>query len=204
MKAYAIDGAWRPLTRGECEPCATCQAFADGDLVVADASGALPCGHRVAEHANHCRPCPWVSCRHHLLIEIARGKPQVNGVGKKRDARPTSIRLNRENPDGQLGRRPGLCGPEPAEIVRAWIRDAVEHLEHMPQTCTLDVADANPDGLRLTEIADRLGVTSESIREDDHLFGARLREGMRDYEDHVPADLEGNLSRATSRSSRSR
>lgn len=138
------------------------------------------------------RPCPWVSCRHHLLLEIASGKP-IDGV---RDARPTSIRLNRALEAGLLGRRPGLAAVAPAEIVRAWIRDAVEHLDAMEYTCALDVADDHPDGYPLVGVAELLGVTTAAIKEEVGPAGTQLRAGLDDWRDHVPADHIGNLGRA--------
>jgi hypothetical protein len=74
----------RPRTRRECEPCAVCQAYADrvreeyqphrapqrpagGGLEV------LPCGHRAQDALNHCRPCPFVGCEHHLYLDVEDG-----------------------------------------------------------------------------------------------------------------------------------
>lgn len=142
------------------------------------------------------RPCPWASCRHHLLLEIAYAKPRIDAQGNVRDTRPTTIRINRESPDGHVGRRPGLRAQAPAEVTRAFVRDAVEHLEAMPYTCALDVVDEHPDGLQLTEIGDLLGVTCESIR-DASVTGnpEAAREGLIDFEHHEPADRRGNLAR---------
>jgi len=73
----------------------------------------------------------------------------------------------------------------------------------MPNTCTIDVTNDNPDGVKLVDIATMLGVTSESLRQEGFsaldgedgspvkLVGnaARiLREGLSEYEDHVPDD----------------
>lgn len=144
------------------------------------------------------RPCPWVSCRHHLLLEISHGKPRTNADGTKRDARPTTIRLNRDEGDGRLGRRAGLLAQCGAEVARAFIRDAVEHLEHMPETCALDVADKHPDGIEISGVAMLLGVTAEAIASGETI-PEEVREGLRDYEDHVPADHESNLARIGAR-----
>lgn len=191
----AFEIAARPRTRGDCEPCAVCQAFADGDAVLPRDGGSLPCGHYVASHANHCRPCPWVGCRHHALIEIAYAKPRIGINGRPRDARPTSIRLNRETSDGHLGRRPGLRAQDPVDVVQRWMDGAIEQLETMPQTCTLDVADAHADGLQLTEVAELFGVTSESIRQEE-MSSRKLRDGLSEYEDHAPSDHMSALARA--------
>lgn len=184
--------AERPRRRLDCEPCKVCQAYADGEPVVSY-GGVLPCGHDVSQHANHCRPCPWVSCRHHALIEIAQAKPRKDRNGRARDARPTSIRLNRETP-GQVGRRAGLHAQDPADVVQRWIENAVDHLEAMPESCTLDVADAHPDGLQLTEVADLLGVTNEALRQEE-LAVRKMRRGLDEYRDHVPGDHMSALAR---------
>lgn len=133
------------------------------------------------------RPCPWVGCRHHLLIEVAHAKPRAG-----RDARPTSIRLNRAPEPGVLGRRPGLHAKDPTEVVQRWIGDAIEHLERMEHTCSLDVAE---QGASLVEVARMLGVTTASIKEEVGPAGDELRLGLKDYEDHAPTDHVSALGR---------
>ena len=146
------------------------------------------------------RPCPWVSCRHHLLLEIAAARPAINDDGSKRDARPTTIRLNRYIEAGQLGRRPGLSASDPAEVVRAWIRDAVQHLEHMEWSCALDVTDAHDDGYPLVSVARLLGVITAAIKEEVGPAGRTMRRVLAEYADHVPVDHTGLLARAQERS----
>lgn len=61
----------RPRTRGECQPCAICEAFqASGIAAAAEPHRLLACGHRADQAANHCRPCPWVGCSKHLALDI--------------------------------------------------------------------------------------------------------------------------------------
>lgn len=86
---------------------------------------------------NEARPCPWVGCRHHLLLEVALGE------GERKRAK--SLRLNRRNSTG--GRRAGLRSSAAEQLVRAWIDDALELLTRMRYTCALDVVEAFPDGL---------------------------------------------------------
>lgn len=64
----------RPVTRGDCAPCASCQAYVDG------LSNALTCDHEWPAMFAHSRPCPYVSCRHHMAIEINEitGKMKLN------------------------------------------------------------------------------------------------------------------------------
>ena len=75
------------------------------------------------------RPCPFVSCRYHLYLDVStKGKIKVN---------------------------PLVCGIE--EIDQA--------LTILPDTCAIDVANRNPDGITLEQIGNRLGVTRERIRQ---------------------------------------
>jgi hypothetical protein len=107
------------------------------------------------------RPCPWVSCRHHLLLEVAASKGG-------RDVRPTSLRLNRP-PSGQgqaTGRRSGLASSAAQGLVEQWIDDAVEQLAGMRHTCALDVADEYPDGLTERSVGLVLGVTEKAAHAD--------------------------------------
>lgn len=100
------------------------------------------------------RPCPWVGCRHHLLLEVASAK-----VEDRKDPRATTMRLNAADPvHVRTGRRPGLSSSAAALLVRTWIDDAVELLPRLRYTCALDVADDYPDGLAAHSIGMLLGV----------------------------------------------
>ena len=63
------------------------------------------------------RPCPWVGCRHHLLLTVA-------GNG--------GLRINRPSP----GRRRTLTPGSADDLVALWIDDAVEALSVMGDTCS--------------------------------------------------------------------
>lgn len=81
-----------------------------------------------------------------------------------RDARATTIRLNKAalgKTEG--GRRSGLASSAAEIVVRTWIDDAVEQLSIMPYTCSLDVAEAFPDGLSPRRIGWLLGVTEQAV-----------------------------------------
>lgn len=186
--------ALRPRLRADCEPCATCQAFFDSGSL-AQAGSVLACGHAVETAPNHCRPCAWVGCRHHVLLEIAKAKPTSDGKGGKRDARPTTIRLNRAPEAGKLGRRPGLHAQDSTEVVQSWIDDAIEHLQRMPHTCSLDVPDVHADGFPLVDVARLLGVTTAAIKDEIGPAGRALRQGLAEYADHVPVDHTSLLGR---------
>lgn len=67
------------------------------------------------------RPCPWASCRHHLLLTVAADRIRINAPSR--------------------GRHPSL-GPRASEAaVALWVDAAVERLSLMGATCSLDVAD---------------------------------------------------------------
>jgi hypothetical protein len=69
------------------------------------------------------RPCPWIGCRYHLLIEVTpSGALQLAGAGTR--GRPAAL--------------PSSAG---SVVVEAWTDDAIELLEVMPYTCALDVAE---------------------------------------------------------------
>lgn len=125
------------------------------------------------QRGEEARPCPWASCRHHLLLEVALS-------GDKR-RRPTSLRLNKANSQG--GRRPGLRSSVAArDLVREWIDDALQLMVEMPYTCTLDVVRDYPDGLPASAVGELLGVTRQAIeREEKHDGVVRALEELREY-----------------------
>lgn len=79
-----------------------------------------PC--RRGDCENDTRPCPFVSCRYHLYLDVL---PSGN------------IKLN----------HPGL---------EVW---------EMAQTCALDVADFNAEGLPLEDVGDLMNLTRERARQ---------------------------------------
>lgn len=89
------------------------------------------------------RPCPWISCRHHLaLVEVGQTMTRVLGL-------PLLTRATRGGAD---------------EV--AWVDDVAEMVASMPETCALDVAERdNRDDKTLQEVADALGLTRERIRQ---------------------------------------
>lgn len=109
---------------------------------------------------NEARPCPWFGCRHHMVLEIARAKPRLMDK-----SRPTAIRLNGRPLGGRSigGRRPGLRASAAAALVRTWIDDAVELASRLEYTCSLDVADAYPQGIPPSRIAEIWGVSEQLV-----------------------------------------
>lgn len=84
---------------------------------------AIPRPSTRAECRAAARPCPWIGCRYHLLIEVtSSGALQLNGGRTE-------------------GRPAALCSSAPSAVVEVWTDDALEQLEVMPHTCALDVAE---------------------------------------------------------------
>lgn len=69
------------------------------------------------------RPCPWVSCRHHLLISVT--------------TKGNRIRLNAPS----QSRRPTLSPRASDAEAEVFSDQAVEMLAYMGESCALDVAD---------------------------------------------------------------
>ena len=85
---YPEKDFWRPQVRGECTPCATCQAFRDGKVHYDE--NPLPCGHPKGESIGHCRPCAFVGCRHNVYLDVRRSGEslQINTDAEPWDVDP--------------------------------------------------------------------------------------------------------------------
>lgn len=116
------------------------------------------------------RPCPWVGCRHHLLLEVAMPLRYRPGI-----SRAPALRLN--SPSNTPGRRAGLWSSSAAVVVRAWIDAAVEQLSVMPYTCSLDVVRDYPDGLYPRALGVLLGVSRQQA--DDEVKHVCAREDVK-------------------------
>ena len=151
---------------------------------------ALPRPTTRGDCGQEARPCPWVGCRHHLLLEVAESKPtkRIAPSGRPRDERPTSLRLNRANRGRvSMGRRPGLATSAAHRVVQRWIDDATEQLSNMMYTCSLDAVRDYPDGLSESSVAFLLGVTEQAINAEAQAalvkFRATIREQALDSDD---------------------
>ncbi len=91
------------------------------DLSPEDLARVFAANPRPTECAGGISPCPWVSCRHHLYLEV----------------HPTSGAIRLNHPDLTL--------------------------EEMPFTCSLDAAADGPASL--SQVAERLGITHERVRQ---------------------------------------
>jgi hypothetical protein len=114
-----------------------------------------------------------VSCRHHLLLEVAATKGG-------RDVRPTTLRLNRPRLGlgRATGRRKGLASSAAHHLVQQWIDDAVEQLMSMRYTCSLDIGDQFPDGLTQKSVGLVLGVSEKAAHAEVHQAVDELRDGV--------------------------
>jgi len=85
-------------------------------------------------------PCPYVSCRNHLLPTITNASTRFVGVGRSLHWRKSS-----------------------GEHVQKWLDGAVESLEKAEHTCAIEVA--NERRRSLDEIAEIYGVTRDAVRQ---------------------------------------
>jgi hypothetical protein len=129
---------------------------------------AIPRPQTRGECLQEARPCPWASCRYHLLLEEAESSETppaaAQSIEEPNAKRPRTLRLNTPHRQGGTNGRPrGLSSSDGEAMVRVWTDDAMERLASMPATCALDIADENPDGINAVEIAKLLGVTEQAI-----------------------------------------
>lgn len=138
---------------------------------------AVPRPRTRAECLQEARPCPWVGCRHHLLLEVATS-----------EGKPTKLVLNRSPARAsQVGRKPGLYSSAAEALVRVWIDDAIDLLTRMRHTCSLDVVDEQPPdderigfrkGLSDRKVGEHLGVSKQAAHERTAKARVRLRIGL--------------------------
>jgi hypothetical protein len=105
------------------------------------------------ECSSQSRPCPWVSCKYHLALDInpATGSIHLNAGAR---GRRTLQRLDRHGNE-------------------EWLERAADTVLDMPETCALDVAERG--GTTLEEIAELLGITRERARQTEVEALANLR-----------------------------
>lgn len=124
---------------------------------------AIPRPKKRGECIDGPRPCPWASCRHHLLLDVS----EVDG----KRLRPPSLRLNGRSANG-------LRTHADVETVRVWTDEAVERLQSMRETCSLDVAD---DGRhRMREVASLLAVRRQRVVQEVAEAKIRMAEAVRE------------------------
>mgnify|MGYP001218750701 CR=1 FL=1 len=147
--AYYPEDIERPVTRGDCLVCVTCQAWRDeqrdkiresslenseeeevSSVRIRSLVGQLACGHTFDEAIVRSRPCLFVSCSASLYLDVQKSK---------------SLRIN----------FPDL---EPDQMVKS---------------CVLDIADGG--GLVLEDVAETMNLTRERIRQIEEAVFKRLR-----------------------------
>ncbi len=132
------------------------------------------------------RPCPWVGCRHHMLLEIGAATGRALDEA---DRRPTTIRLN-ERWQRENGRRGGLRASAAEHVFRRWLADALELLLVLPYSCSLDVVDDYPDGLMPASVGWLFGIARQSLNEEEckpHVREALQRARREVTGDELPA-----------------
>lgn len=97
------------------------------------------------ENPDGIRPCPWVSCRHHLALD-------VTSVG--------SIKLRSGPRKGSTLRNGQTWG------VDDWLEAAADMLLDMPETCSLDVA-GREGGVTLEEIAAMTNMSRQRVQQEE-------------------------------------
>jgi len=155
---------------------------------------------RPKNYYRHCvdrpRPCPWVGCKHHLLLDVneATGSITLNvgritkrNVEGRRDI--TSKRRTSTIPARGLrsdSRERRLLESATEELFQAF-DEALEGKEI--STCVLDcVADEN--SYTLEEVGQRLSVTRERIRQIESRATAKLRDLANPDDPDNWADIE--------------
>jgi hypothetical protein len=111
---------------------------------------------------NGLRPCPWVSCRHHLLhLDVLQdGSLKVDHQQLDIDASPAA--------------------------AERFIEAVAEHVSHMRHTCSLDVADRGD--ATMEAVGKVIGVTRERVRqiEAKGLIAVKRTAGRRELKPDRP------------------
>lgn len=124
------------------------------------------------------RPCPWVGCRHNLLIDVTPAGSIVLNAGRR-----TRLSLTPRN-DGKVRRRTlnvtrrtGVLRPKAGPMrVQEFADLVVAELEAPGRaSCVLDVAEENCIGMTLEATGDVLAITRERARQLEEDIMAKLR-----------------------------
>jgi hypothetical protein len=100
------------------------------------------------------RPCPWVSCRYHLVDLRVSARGHL-GVGEH-----------------------ALGGNASPDEVDAFVEAVADIIVARVDTCALDVTDRAPDGATLQRIAEALDCTRERIRQIETKASPALRRAI--------------------------
>lgn len=130
---------------------------------------AIPRPRTRAECVDGPRPCPWVGCSQHLLLEVGATRASRKRLGAAHQSPGLVLNLHRSG-GGRRRHLPSSCAA--AELVRVWIDDALEMLWSMPDSCALDVADRGASSGR--EVASHVGRSMQGVRAVRRAAIARL------------------------------
>lgn len=103
------------------------------------------------------RPCPWMSCHHHLLTLVSQGGEGPGNSGPVINA--LSLPGLRKQPSSIKWKLSPLTDPQANAAADA----AMDRLDSLGASCILDIADQG--GQTLEQVAERMGVVRERIRQ---------------------------------------
>ena len=106
------------------------------------------------------RPCPWVSCRYHLALDVTMGG---------------SIRISPSLVDGDPRgtKRMRTLGEGEEFGVDEWLEEAAELVVNAEHTCSLDLSEQG--GKTLDEVGAAMGLTRERTRQVESAALIRAR-----------------------------
>ncbi len=135
MALFTTGVVWPGHVQRRAEQAEATLEQAQRPRTVADCAPGGPC---------HVRPCPWVTCRYHLLVtDVREDGTLVTWRADRLPGRPKGIApvWHGEHDEGRLQEQ------------------LVESLDTMPHTCALDVArDLTGDKPSAEEVGDELGI----------------------------------------------
>lgn len=107
------------------------------------------------------RPCPFVSCRYHLAVDIVTqmGRPSIWVNGANREIYPARFADSRFDEFADM---------------------AAERVLAMGETCTLDIADEG--GKTLEEVGALYSITRERVRQMEKKAIVRLRRHPKEFD----------------------
>jgi len=109
------------------------------------------------------RPCPYVGCRYHLLLNVrADGVLEMNGA------------------KGRQGAKAALDVREDERALWAveWIDTAVSRLFALPETCAIDVAEQGMHSPR--KVGELMAITKRRVSQIEAGARAKIEEGASD------------------------
>lgn len=122
------------------------------------------------------RPCPWVGCKHHLLLGVARPLKRQDGP-----SRAPGLVLNVPTTGGRRPHQQSSCD---ADAFEAWSDEVLDVLIALPWSCELDAIDAL-GAMSVAEVGELLGLGNNRARKEST---AALRRWARNLVAQLGAD----------------